>query len=259
MNESQNIHIEHAMKHGDCTVVFFSDFTTDMGLKCLLKNAFPSASLLFEHEYIDGRKRYSRGAYANLRSAYNNLPEPETQQHTMPVYEMVNYLLNLKRSHPENKVIVITESHDDIILKLLASLNVFYLLSKRESKHFIYHTVTDSINSFNQHASPEVIKKIGGRWSSHYLTHKQWFILNQLAKKHTPAIVGKISGLHVKTISTHKRNIMKALGFTSLQFLQLLVMLGSVKEVSTMVIKTHSYQYIKLDPVVGHALSEIGS
>lgn len=219
-------------------MVFFSDFPASVGLKHMLKNTSSPESLRFNQEYLERTADYT------LSTAEVFLP-PKTVQNTMPVYDFINYLLKLNSTQPQSKIIVLTEDHDYVMLKLLASFNIFYLLSKKESLQFIHHTVIESSDVFEQHASPAIIKKIGKRWNNEPLTHRQWFVLNQLAKSLPPAVIGAIWGLHVKTISTHKRNIMKKLGFTSRQFLQLLMMLGEVKEISTMQIKTSSDHEVK--------------
>lgn len=252
MNNLESMNNDRYMKYETRTLVFFSDFAANMGLTCLLKNTFRPDYLFFNLNHFTDSIGHNENIDENLSSI-------KTQQYSMPVYEFINNLLKQNRNHPENKIIIFTESHDKIILKLLASFKMFYLLSKKESPKFIYHTVTESINAASQHASPDIIDKIGGRWENEYLTHQQWLVLSQLAKTLSPAIIGEIWGLHVKTVSTHKRNIIRKLGFTSLQFLQLLMILGQVKEITTMEIRTPIYQNVMLGSRFSGELSAVGT
>ncbi|MGL5386253.1 MAG: LuxR C-terminal-related transcriptional regulator [Serratia sp. (in: enterobacteria)] len=223
MNENKSMNSDQTNMHGTRTLVFFSDFAAGMGLEYILKNRSSVDPLRCSQEYFDR----------------------ETEQHAMPAYELINYLLKLNSIQPKNKIIVLTENNDHIFLKLLASFDLFYLLSKKESLQFIHHAVSEPTDVFERRASPDIISKIGGRWENERLTHRQWFVLNQLAKSLSPAVIGGIWGLHVKTISTHKTNIMKKLGFTPWQFTQLLMMLGEVREFSSMEIKTPYYHEVK--------------
>ena len=224
------------------TLVFFSDFAADMGLKSILQNGLPVEPERFGQAYFENEIGYPRDADMDFSI-------PKSERYVMPLYDIINYFLRLDSIQPKNQLIVFTENNDHIMLKLLASFNKFYLLSKKESLQFIHHAVAEPTGIFEQHASPDIINKIGGRMENERLTHRQWFVLNQLAKSLSPAVIGGIWGLHVKTISTHKTNIMKKLGFTPWQFTQLLMKLGEVREISTVEIKTSYYHDVMPEAV----------
>lgn len=252
MNINPNMHYESSMSCGTQTLVFFSDFAADIGLKNLLRNSPSFSSLHY----------YSGFLSASLRQQWKTEITPSVtkiQQDAMPVYDSINYLLQLNKRHPFNKIIVFTESHEHIIVKLLASFNAFYLLSKKESPRFIHCAITTPINVYNQYASPDIIKNIGGNWDHKSLSSQEWFILNQLAKIQSPATISNITGLSVKTISNHKRNAMRKLGLSSLELLQLLIMLGESKEISTMIVKMPTYQNFQSDNFFMDRLSKVGS
>ncbi|MNN74241.1 DNA-binding transcriptional activator BglJ [compost metagenome] len=123
------------------------------------------------------------------------------------------------------------------ILHSLTSFKMFHLLSKKETLQFIHRVVTQSVNTNNQYASPGIIEKKEANGANKPLSQREGFVLNSLARKITPAAIGKMAGIIIKTVSAHKMNAMRKLGLTSPQFLQLLVGLSEVKNISTMVLK----------------------
>ncbi|NTY87921.1 response regulator transcription factor [Serratia fonticola] len=252
MNIDPIMHYENTMNYETQTLVFFNDFAADIGLKTLLRTSPPFSSLHYYSGYLG----------VPMSHPWKTEITPsvtKTQQDAVPVYESINYLLRLSMMHPTNKIIVFAESHEHIIVKLLASFNAFYLLSKKESPHFIHCAITTPINVYNQYASPDIIKNIGGNWNHKSLSSQEWFILNQLAKIQSPATISNITGLSVKTISNHKRNAMKKLGYSSLELLKLLIMLGELKEISTMIVKMPTYRHFQSDNTFMDRLSRVGS
>lgn len=228
------IHYRNFMQHGTRFVVFFSDFAADIGLNYLLRY-----------------RRLAASSFRNTRSVVNKSNamkgevDSKTQQRVMPVYESINYFLALNKTHPENKVIILTENYNPHMLKLFASFKIFDLLSKKESPNFIYRVVIDPVDVINQHISPDIVETIGEWKDQKSLSQREWFVLSHLARNLTPAVISRISGLNVKTISTYKISAMKKLGLTPSQFLHLLMMLGEVTTISTIVIESSSNQYLQ--------------
>ncbi|MDK2375042.1 LuxR family transcriptional regulator [Serratia fonticola] len=223
MYEIQSMNNDHPTRSEICTLVFFTDFVADIGIKYMLNNI--SSSNRLEYFYRDMVYR--------------------TEQYVMPIHELLDSLLMVNCTQPKNKIIFLTEGDDPILLRLLASFDMFYFLSKKESLQFIQQAFDDPVDVFEQHASPCIINKIRENWRGERLTHKQRLILNQLAKSLSPTEIGRTLGVHLKTISTHKINIMKKLGYTPWQFTQLLMKLGEVRKISTIKIKTSNYQSIR--------------
>lgn len=207
----QEINDLEPMSQGSCFIVFFNDFCTEMGLNYLLENAYSEL-----------------GVYKMQRSI---------QQYTMPTYDLINYFSALKRDCINNRVIILTENKEMEIFHSLTSFKMFHLLSKKETLQFIHRVVTQSVNTNNQYASPGIIEKKEANGANKPLSQREWFVLNSLARKITPAAIGKMAGINIKTVSAHKMNAMRKLGLTSPQFLQLLVGLSEVKNISTMVLK----------------------
>lgn len=133
----------HSLKRKSHFIVFYKDFATELGLSYLLKNSrfTCTPSLDNDHATVDGCN-YS-------------------EKNISPVYESINYFLRLNKRCVHSKIIILTESHDPLILKLLDSFRIFYLLSKKEDSKFIHHVVTQTDKVMNQDASPDIINKIG--------------------------------------------------------------------------------------------------
>lgn len=96
------------------TLVFFSDFAADMGLKSILQNGLPVEPERFGQAYFENEIGYPRDADMDFSI-------PKSERYVMPLYDIINYLLRLDSIQPKNKLIVFTENNDHIMLKLLAS------------------------------------------------------------------------------------------------------------------------------------------
>lgn len=208
-------------------VVFFSDCPTEAGLNYLIKN---NKSACHPHSE---NKNYDLEIYNSWRGALDE----ESQHSIMPVYDFINHFLALKRRHIDSKLIFLTDNKNVESIRLLASLNIFYLLSKNESVNFIHEVITNSVTITNQNASPKVIEKIADMEISQTLSKREWFILNSLARNLSPNAISKTSGISIKTVSAHKVNAMNKLRMTSPQLTKLLMRLAEVKSISTIMIK----------------------
>ncbi|WP_447876256.1 helix-turn-helix transcriptional regulator [Serratia fonticola] len=213
--------------YGPIFIFFFSDSPTETGLNHLIKSN--SKAFLYHSD----NNNYDMGIY---NTGSGDLDE-KTQHSTIPVYDFINNTLILKRRYIDSKFIFLIENNNIESIRLLASLNIFYLLSKNEDVHFIHKAITNQVNIMSQKTSPKVIDKIPNGEINKTLSMREWFVLNSLARNLSPNAISKASGISIKTISAHKVNAMNKLRLTSPQLLKLLMQLAEVKSISTIMIK----------------------
>lgn len=211
MTVKQAVNCQSTMRQKSCFIVYFNDFCTELGLNYLLAS---------ERTGVD---------------TYNT--QCSIQQYSMPTYDLINFFSTLKRGCIDNRIIILTDNKDVEILTFLASFNIFYLLSKKETPQFIHRAITKPEGTNQKNLSPNLIRKIEDNVANKPLTPREWFVLHSLARRLTPASIGKMAGINIKTVSAHKMRAMRKLGLTSSQLLQLLMRLAEVRNINTMMLK----------------------
>jgi DNA-binding NarL/FixJ family response regulator len=140
----------------------------------------------------------------------------------MPVKDGMETLKEIKASHPEIQVLILTMiDQDDYILHLLDLGANGYLLknSSSDEVQLAIKTVLEKGFYFNEHVSRVMLEGLRkkrkvpqGFDHSSDISGREREVLNLLCKEHTTAEIAELLFVSVRTVETHRKHLMEKLG-----------------------------------------------
>ncbi len=141
---------------------------------------------------------------------------------TMPGISGVETIRNIRRSHPQTRIIVITvHKSDEYIHESLRAGANGYLL--KESTHAELRIAISNVLQGKMYLCPDVSEKVingylgldGGYGPSHsrdILTTREREVLKLIAESNSNRQISEYLGISIKTVEKHRANLMKKLG-----------------------------------------------
>jgi len=176
--------------------------------------------------YANHKHRNGDCAWQKIRSSAYDLAILDI---SMPLTDSFSLLKNIFALRPEQKILILTMSSEDVYAKKYLQMGVKGFINKEEPPSEIRKAIVSILNNRKYLSSRlkdtltrEVLE---GQTASPFetLSARESEIMHHLIAGKNVSEIARILSVHISTISTHKSNIMQKLGVSNIIDLSKLV------------------------------------